>query len=146
MNVPLALQVYGGVVYMDFNQEHMQAHGCGLYQSLRPQQLPRLWLIYCDNPSDSGKVHSTVKQRWLAGDRAVVEGMQQVAQCAEQGRWVGGFEDLGTLRHGVVGGDGTASSCGWRRSLPWWKACGRWHSVLNNAGGRWALAAVGSQL
>jgi hypothetical protein len=74
---------------MNFHQEHMQAHGCGLYQSLRPQLLPRLWLIYCDNPSDSGKVHSTVKQRWLAGDAAVVKGMQQVAQCAEQGRWVG---------------------------------------------------------
>jgi glucuronokinase len=73
---------------MDFNQDHMQARGCGLYQSLRPQLLPRLWLIYCDNPSDSGKVHSTVKQRWLAGDPAVVEGMQQVAQCAERGRWV----------------------------------------------------------
>lgn len=74
---------------MDFNQQHMQAHqGCGLYQSLHPELLPRLWLIFCDNPSDSGKVHSTVKQRWLAGDTQVVEGMQQVAQCAEQGRCV----------------------------------------------------------
>jgi len=80
------LQVYGGVVYMDFNKEHMQASGCGLYESLQPELLPHLWLIFCDNPSDSGKVHSTVKQRWLAGEAAVVEGMQQVAQCAEQGR------------------------------------------------------------
>lgn len=81
-----ALQVYGGVVYMDFNSEHMQTTGCGIYESLKPELLPRLWLIYCDNPSDSGKVHSTVKQRWLAGDPEVVQGMQQVAQCAEQGR------------------------------------------------------------
>jgi glucuronokinase len=83
-----ALQVYGGVVYMDFNSEHMQTTGCGIYESLKPELLPRLWLIYCDNPSDSGKVHSTVKQRWLAGDAAVVQGMQQVAQCAAEGRWV----------------------------------------------------------
>lgn len=71
---------------MDFNREHMQAHGCGIYCSLKPELLPRLWLVWCDNPSDSGKVHSTVKQRWLAGDAAVVEGMLQVAQCAEHGR------------------------------------------------------------
>jgi glucuronokinase len=71
---------------MDFNREHLQAHGCGIYCSLKPELLPRLWLVWCDNPSDSGKVHSTVKQRWLARDAAVVEGMLQVAQCAEQGR------------------------------------------------------------
>ncbi len=23
------VQVYGGVVFMDFDREHMQAHGCG---------------------------------------------------------------------------------------------------------------------
>lgn len=89
-------QVYGGVVYMDFNKEHMQTHGgAGVYQSLKPQLLPRLWLIFCDNPSDSGKMHSTVKQRWLAGEADVVQGMQQVAQCAEQGRWVWGRAVLG---------------------------------------------------
>lgn len=153
-----AVQVYGGVVYMDFDKDHMQAHGCGSYQSLDPKLLPRLWLVcssssprcqeifwqqpyircqdnmrqhthlpncvqllnlhtsklqqnscpvtpcrcasavlvcacqlpqvYCDNPSDSGKVHSSVKQRWLDGDPQVVQGMRQVAACAEQGRCV----------------------------------------------------------
>jgi glucuronokinase len=83
---PSYSQVYGGVVYMDFDQQHMQATGCGRYTSLSPALLPRLWLIWCDNPSDSGKVHSTVKQRWLAGDAAIVKGMQQVADCAARGR------------------------------------------------------------
>lgn len=77
------------MVYMDFNKDYMQAHGgAGAYESLDPGLLPRLWLIYCDNPSDSGRVHSTVKQRWLAGDPAVVEGMQEVAKCAADGRCV----------------------------------------------------------
>jgi glucuronokinase len=82
---------------MDFQQQHMQDHGCGLYESLDPQLLPRLWLVYCDNPSDSDGVHSTVKQRWLAGEPGVVAGMQAVAQCAADGRWVcvcvGGVSD-----------------------------------------------------
>ncbi|KAF6255982.1 ribosomal protein S5 domain 2-type protein [Scenedesmus sp. NREL 46B-D3] len=80
------IQVYGGVVCMDFDQQHMEASGCGIYESLDPALLPRLWLVWCDNPSDSGRLHSTVKQRWLAGDAAVREGMQRVAECAEQGR------------------------------------------------------------
>ncbi|WIA36426.1 hypothetical protein OEZ86_007736 [Tetradesmus obliquus] len=80
------IQVYGGVVCMDFDQQHMEACGCGIYESLDPALLPRLWLVWCDNPSDSGRVHSTVKQRWLAGDAAVREGMARVAQCAEKGR------------------------------------------------------------
>jgi hypothetical protein len=49
------------------------------YESLSPSLLPeRLWLIWCDNPSDSGAVHANVKQRWLAGDPDVVHGMKQV--------------------------------------------------------------------
>lgn len=71
---------------MNFDKAHMEQFGCGIYESLDPSLVPRLWLIYCMNPSDSGRIHSTVKQRWLAGDPVIKEGMQQVAQCAEKGR------------------------------------------------------------
>jgi glucuronokinase len=53
-----------------------------------PACLAAVAQVYCDNPSDSGKVHSSVKQRWLEGDPEVVQGMTQVAGCAEQGRCV----------------------------------------------------------
>ncbi len=79
--------MYGGAVFMDFDESHIKAHGNGIYQPLDPALLPQpLWLIYCNNPSDSGKVHSTVKQRWLSGDEEVRSLMLQVAQCAEDGR------------------------------------------------------------
>ena len=71
---------------MDFSKDLMSSQGHGAYVPLNPELLPRLWLIYCHNPSDSGKVHSTVKQRWLAGDEQVVDAMQEVAECAEEGR------------------------------------------------------------
>lgn len=83
----LRVQVYGGLVEMDFNKQHMEATGRGLYRSLDPGLLPRLWLVWCDNPSDSGRVHSSVKQRWLAGDADLLDGMARVADCAAQGRW-----------------------------------------------------------
>lgn len=36
-------------------------------------QLPGLWLAYLADPSDSGKIHSNVRQRYDSGDEAVIE-------------------------------------------------------------------------
>ncbi|KAG7033083.1 Glucuronokinase 1, partial [Cucurbita argyrosperma subsp. argyrosperma] len=81
-------QVYGGLVYMDFSQEHMEKLGHGIYTPMDINLLPPLYLIYADNPSDSGKVHSTVRQRWLDGDKFIISSMQEVARVAEEGRTV----------------------------------------------------------
>lgn len=48
--------------------------------------LPPLYLIYAENPSDSGKVHSTVRQRWLAGDEFIISTMEEVANIAVEGQ------------------------------------------------------------
>ncbi|KAK9904684.1 hypothetical protein WJX75_000560 [Coccomyxa subellipsoidea] len=80
------VQVYGGVVYMDFDRDHMQAHGYGRYECLDPAVLPRLWLVYAKEPSDSGAVHTDVRQRWQRGDADVAEAMTTFASIAETGR------------------------------------------------------------
>lgn len=72
------IQVYGGLVYMDFDQQYMQQYGHGQYTPLPTSLLPRLYLLYGDNPGDSGKVHSNVRQRWLSGDEQVHSLMLQV--------------------------------------------------------------------
>lgn len=79
-------QVYGGVVYMDFNKEHMDQLGHGVYMPLDVNLLPPLHLIYAENPSDSGKVHSTVRQRWLDGDQFIRSSMDEVASLAVEGK------------------------------------------------------------
>lgn len=79
-------QVYGGLVFMDFDKARMKRRGHGRYEPLDAALLPPLYLIYCDNPSDSGRVHSDVKRRWLDGDAEVREKMALVAACAEEGR------------------------------------------------------------
>lgn len=61
------------------------------------EQVPPLWLMYSDSPSDSGAVHSPVKQRWLAGDADIVRDMAHVAALAEQGREALAQGDLITL-------------------------------------------------
>ncbi|KAG2454510.1 hypothetical protein HYH02_000357 [Chlamydomonas schloesseri] len=81
------VQVYGGVVHMDFDAEHMAAHGgAGRYSRLDPELLPSpLYIMYSENPSESGKVHSGVKAKWLAGDPEVRALMTRVAACGDEG-------------------------------------------------------------
>ncbi|KAI7734784.1 hypothetical protein M8C21_007090 [Ambrosia artemisiifolia] len=79
-------QVYGGLLYMDFNKESMDKYGHGEYTQLDTSLLPPLHLIYAENPSDSGKVHSAVRQRWLDGDEFIVSSMEEVANLALEGK------------------------------------------------------------
>ncbi|KAK9123677.1 hypothetical protein Sjap_013279 [Stephania japonica] len=79
-------QVYGGLVYMDFRKEYMDKWGYGVYVPMDSSLLPPLYLIYAENPSDSGKVHSTVRKRWLDGDEFIISTMNKVADIALEGR------------------------------------------------------------
>ncbi|KAD3641120.1 hypothetical protein R6Q59_003748 [Mikania micrantha] len=79
-------QVYGGLLYMDFNKESMDKNGYGNYTQLDTSLLPPLYLIYAENPSDSGKVHSAVRQRWLDGDMFIISSMEKVANLALEGK------------------------------------------------------------
>lgn len=79
-------QVYGGVVFMDFNKKSMDELGHGVYTPMDISLLPPLYLIYAENPSDSGKVHSTVRQRWLDGDEFIKASMEEVANIALEGQ------------------------------------------------------------
>lgn len=79
-------QVYGGVVYMDFGNKHMDELGHGIYTPMDVDLLPPLYLIYAENPSDSGKVHSTVRQRWLEGDEFIRSTIEEVANIAVEGQ------------------------------------------------------------
>ncbi|KXZ48707.1 hypothetical protein GPECTOR_26g610 [Gonium pectorale] len=74
------IQVYGGFVHMDFGPG-------GCYSRLDPGCLPvgRMYLMFSDNPSESGKVHSGVKAKWLAGDPQVRALMSQVMECGVEG-------------------------------------------------------------
>lgn len=79
-------QVYGGLVYMDFDKKNMDKLGHGVYTPMDVSLLPPLHLIYAENPSDSGKVHSTVRKRWLDGDKFIISSMEEVAKIALHGR------------------------------------------------------------
>lgn len=43
-------------LFKDFNKKHMEDFGYGEYTPMDVDLLPPLYLIYAENPSDSGKV------------------------------------------------------------------------------------------
>ncbi|KAF1393653.1 hypothetical protein PFLUV_G00018270 [Perca fluviatilis] len=80
------VQVYEGLVYMDFSKKLMEEQGYGNYVSMDMSGLPLFWLAYLSDPSDSGRIHSNIRQRWLNGEPLVVEAMKTFAELTDQAR------------------------------------------------------------
>lgn len=81
------IQVYEGLVYMDFDKQLMDTRGYGNYERLDPSLLPNVYLAYRTSLSEGTEVfHNNVRERWRIGDREVVEAMATWAGYAEQGR------------------------------------------------------------
>uniref|UniRef100_A0A7S3AL00 GHMP kinase C-terminal domain-containing protein n=1 Tax=Haptolina ericina TaxID=156174 RepID=A0A7S3AL00_9EUKA len=80
------IQTYEGCMYMDFDRELIESQGHGRYERLPTANLPPLWLAYLSDPSNSGKIHSDVKNRWLQGDAEVVEAMKSFGGFTDEGR------------------------------------------------------------
>jgi glucuronokinase len=80
-------QVYGGLVYMDFDRRRFESRGYGHYENLDPALLPPLYLAYRQNLSQiSGIYHTNLRERWEQGDPEVVRAMLEFAALAEEGR------------------------------------------------------------
>ena len=77
------VQVYGGLMYMDFDADYMTAHGQGRYDRMDLSLLPPLYLAYTLDPSDSGRIHSTVRYRFERGEPEVVRGMRRLAELTD---------------------------------------------------------------
>ncbi|XP_075938122.1 glucuronokinase with putative uridyl pyrophosphorylase isoform X3 [Anarhichas minor] len=75
-----------GLVYMDFSKKLMEEQGYGSYVSMDMSGLPPFWLAYLSDPSDSGRIHSNIRQRWLSGEPLVVEAMKTFAELTDQAR------------------------------------------------------------
>ena len=95
------IQVYEGLVYMDFAKERMERDGYGDYEELDPGLLPNVYVAYRTSLSEGTEIfHNNIRARYLAGDTSVIEAMQLWAEIAEQGRKAlvdGDTDNLGRL-------------------------------------------------
>ena len=92
INVPAGpqdrvIQVYEGLVYMDFRKDLMESRSYGEYERLDPSLLPDMYVAYRKSLSEGTEVfHSNVRERWRTGDPEVVDAMATWASYAESGR------------------------------------------------------------
>ena len=81
------IQVYEGLVYMNFERELMESRGYGEYESLDPRLLPPIYVAYRTSLSEGTEVfHNNVRERWRSGDPQIIEAMQTWARYAEEGK------------------------------------------------------------
>ncbi|MBI1354168.1 MAG: GHMP kinase [Acidobacteria bacterium] len=81
------IQVYEGLVFMDFARELMAQRGFGDYQPLDAGLLPNIYVAYRTSLSEGTEVfHNNIRARFEDGDPVVVNAMQRWAAIAEEGK------------------------------------------------------------
>lgn len=81
------IQVYEGLVYMDFNRELIERQGYGNYVVLDPALLPPLYIAYRKDLAEGTEVfHNDIRSRFNRGEAAVVDAMKFWANLADQVR------------------------------------------------------------
>jgi glucuronokinase len=88
------IQVYEGLVYMDFARERLEelcGYRCGAYEPLDPNLLPPVYLAYTQRDTTeitqpTYVVHTPIKVRYQQGEPKVVQAMVDFASLAAQGR------------------------------------------------------------
>lgn len=79
------IQVYEGLVYMDFSKEIMAKQGYGKYEPLEVELLPKLYVAYRHDLSEPTEVfHNNIRDRFEQGDREVTNAMRYWAGLADK--------------------------------------------------------------
>ena len=84
------IQVYEGLVYMDFDRQRMEQRdgfACGTYEPLDPALLPPLYVAYSTDVAEpTERLHSDLRGRYDRGEADVVEAMSRFAQLTVEAR------------------------------------------------------------
>jgi glucuronokinase len=95
------IQVYEGIVYMDFERSHLERHGYGIYEELRPPKLPPLYVAYDPQRAEVSDVpHRNLRELFNCGDATVVGAMKKYRDLTDRGRealMAGDWDALGRV-------------------------------------------------
>ena len=87
------IQIYNGLVFMDFEKAFVESHNHGKYEQLYPSSLIphpaslRLYIAYDANRAEeSGKAHKKVKRLFEEKNADVLVAMSEFADIAQRGR------------------------------------------------------------
>ena len=95
------IQVYEGMVYMDFSQEIMEKQGYGNYFQLDFKKLPPVYIAYKEDLSEVSDVfHNNIRERFDRKEKLVVDAMKYWADITDKLRDTlenGKVDKVGTL-------------------------------------------------
>lgn len=95
------IQVYQGLVYMDFDKTTIDRQGYGTYRELDLSKLPPLYIAYRTDLSEVSDVfHNNIRDRFERGEKQVVDAMKfwgDLTDEAEQAINSGDAEKLSSL-------------------------------------------------
>ena len=81
------IQVYEGMVYMDFDRAHLETNGYGIYEPLAPPKLPPLYVAYDPQRAEVSDVpHRNLRELFNRGDPTVLAAMQRYREITDIGR------------------------------------------------------------
>ena len=81
------IQVYEGLVFMDFEKKLLDENNYGNYESLPLENLPKVYLAYKDTLGKvSGVVLNDIYSRYKRGEQLVIETLEEIANCAFEGK------------------------------------------------------------
>lgn len=81
------VQVYEGVVFMDFDKERMERDGFGLYEPMDPALLPPIFVAYHDSLAEGTEVtHNDLRSRFNRGEPQVLDAIKRWAELTQQAR------------------------------------------------------------
>ncbi len=81
------IQVYEGVVYMDFDKALVTSRGYGNYEQLQLKEMPPLYVAFDPARAEISDVpHRNLRALWEAGDPAVLAAMQTYRELTDRGR------------------------------------------------------------
>ena len=80
------IQMYNGVVFMDFERSKVEATGHGTYTRMDTKLLPNVYVAFDPNRAEeSGKAHSKVKKMFQEKNTDVLSAMTEFADIAQKG-------------------------------------------------------------
>lgn len=79
------IQVYEGLVYMDFSKNIMIKKNYGHYELLEPSLLPKLYIAYRDELSEPTEIfHNNIRERFNRGEKKVINAMRFWASLTDK--------------------------------------------------------------
>jgi len=81
------IQVYEGLVYMDFDESLMTRQGHGVYKPMDVKLLPKLYVAYRDDFSEPTEIfHNHIRVRFEQGEKKVHDAMRYWARLTDRFR------------------------------------------------------------